>query len=64
MFRVSFKFKDMENDVNCAFVDFNTEEEAMKFFIHINNTTSQMILKYGRFGIYHPYFNIRIKEIK
>lgn len=64
MFRVSFKFLDLDKDMVTSHLDFNTEEEAFKFFNHINKITNEMILKYGRFGIYHPYFNIKIKEIK
>lgn len=62
MYRVYFSYKDNLGDVNNCYLDFEDKLEAINFLNHITETTQEMILKYGHFGIYKPYYNIRIKE--
>lgn len=64
MWRVSFKFYDLQKQIISSSIDFEEEKDATKFYNHICKTTNEMINKYGNLGVYHPYFNIRVKEIK
>lgn len=63
MWRVYFKFLDLEGNVISCNKDFDNEKEATKFYNHIKEITKEMILKYGKLGRYHPYFDIRIREV-
>ena len=64
MWEVKFKFKDLQNEVvNCS-QEFESKKEAEIFYNHITDMTYKMLKKYGKLGIYHPYYDIKIKEIK
>lgn len=59
---VSFKWYDLFCCITTEVKKFNSEKEARTFYNKIRKETRVLLRKYGRNGIYHPYFNIIIYQ--
>ena len=59
---VSFKWLDFFENEMFETKEFTSEKKAQKFYDKLRKETRALIKKYGRHGIYHPFYNIIIYQ--
>lgn len=57
---VSFKWRDYFDDEQFEAKKFNSKFKAEKFYDKLKKETRWLIKKYGRHGVYHPFYEITI----
>ena len=61
--KVKFKWKDIQNQMQYEEKEFEDYDKAKEFYMHIRKTTEELILQYGRLSIrYNPYLNIELSK--
>ena len=59
---VMFKWKDFFGNESFETKTFDNKHKALNFKNKIEKETKSLIRKYGRHGIYHPFYEINLIE--
>lgn len=60
VYYVMFKWRDFYEDEHFETKEFTSLYKALKFKNKIEKETEKLIRRYGRQGIYHPFYDISI----
>lgn len=59
---VMFKWRDFFENENFETKEFTSKYKALKFKVKIERETQSLIKRYGRVGIYKPFYDVVLVE--